>query len=229
MRRGVAVVDSQFHQRSGPQLVPGIPQCAGARSSADERSRRPHGSGGRRFHSGYDETSQRRKLLLLRLRTCSSRATCRRSRSPSTTQPLAQTLVEEARRVSRKALQRCAVVLTATGLVAADVGTITSVGWLSSRAAAMCFVMCSRWPPSAVPLADSSVFWVLLSSILVDQRPLTSPTDPHGARVLRERRGGAVLGAGKHRVCTLKKRTPVYTCARPIRACKSSRTEVREH
>ena len=109
--------------------------------------------------------------------------------------------------MSRKALQRCAVVLTATGLVAADVGTITSVGWLSSRAAAMCFVMCSRWPPSAVPLADSSVFWVLLSSILVDQRPLTSPTDPHGARVLRERRGGAVLGAGKHRVRTLKKRT----------------------
>ena len=86
--------------------------------------------------------------------------------------------------MSRKALQRCAVVLNVSGLVAADVGTTISVGWLSSRAAAMCFVMCSRWPPSAVPLADSSVFWVLLSSILVDQRPLTSPTDPHGARVL---------------------------------------------
>ena len=110
--------------------------------------------------------------------------------------------------MSRKALQRRAVVLNASGLVAADVGTTISVGWLSSRAAAMCFVMCSRWPPSAVPLADSSVFWVLLSSILVDQQPLTSPTDPHSAHVLRERRGGAALGAGKHRVCTLKKRTP---------------------
>ena len=74
------------------------------------------------------------------------------------------------------------------GLVAADVRTTISVGWLSSRAAAMCFVMCSRWPPSAVPPADSSVFWVALSSILVDQRPgpLTSPTDSHCARVLRE-------------------------------------------
>ena len=176
-------------------------------SSADERPARLHGSGCCRFHSGYSEIFRLRKLLLLRLRTCSSRTTCRRSRSPSTTQPLAQTLVEEARRVSRKALQRCAVVQTAPGLVAAGVGTTTSVGWLSSRAAAMCFVMCSRWPPSAVPPADSSVFWVLLSSILVDQRPLTSPTDSHCARVLRERRGGAVLGAGKHRVRTLKKRT----------------------
>ena len=78
--------------------------------------------------------------------------------------------------MSRKALQRCAVVLNASGLVAADVGTTISVGWLSSRAAAMGFVMCSRWPPSAVPLADSSVFWVLLSLILVDQQPLPSPT-----------------------------------------------------
>ena len=52
-----------------------------------------------------------------------------------------------------------------------------------------------------------SVCWVTLPSIMRDQRPLTSATDPRGARVLRERRVDAVLGPGKGCVYTLKNHT----------------------
>ena len=96
-------------------------------------------------------------------------------------------LVEEARRVSRKALQRCAVVLTASGLVAADGGTTTSVGCLT--AGPLLCVMCSRWSPSAVPLADSSVFWCCCRRFWSTRRPLTSPTDLHGAHGLMRSQG----------------------------------------
>ena len=45
----------------------------------------------------------------------------------------------------------------------------------------------------------SSVYWLTLTWMSVDQRPLTSPTDRRGARLLRARRGDAMRGPDKAR------------------------------
>ena len=45
----------------------------------------------------------------------------------------------------------------------------------------------------------SSVYWLTLTWMSVDQRPLTSSAAPRGARMLRARRGDVVRGPGMAR------------------------------
>ena len=45
----------------------------------------------------------------------------------------------------------------------------------------------------------SSVYWLMPTWMSVDQRPLTSPADQRGARLLRARRGDAMRGPDKAR------------------------------